>query len=328
MSEESAFLSHLQASPGDDFTRSVYADWLEERGDVRGEYLRREMELASIPQCDERHAALEEQLRRLRQGIAPEWLAQAGKRFDVVLFDLDPSRKISLIKRHRDRTLQPLWQGKRTMELLPSCLATALPRAEAEQERNAYRAGTDTDVELFETAYDAPAYAAYVAMDLSMQIIPAELVNSPADQQSNAAGWHRISELVGLPVEVLHTTNLVDRALLLRRGLTFAGAEAFRNAGQPHVRVVVQRLPPIEAIIGCELRWNDDRAYSVLVDHYAPEDRDLVLGVLHWLGHFPAEAEELVDQLPLTLAARDLFHAIRIWRRFRGKVPVRFAPRT
>src|SRR5262245_10793012 len=38
--DEDAFLSAIEADPSDDTNRLVYADWLEERGDPRGEYIR------------------------------------------------------------------------------------------------------------------------------------------------------------------------------------------------------------------------------------------------------------------------------------------------
>jgi uncharacterized protein (TIGR02996 family) len=40
MDEDAGFLQALLAAPEDDALRLVYADWLEERGDPRGEYLR------------------------------------------------------------------------------------------------------------------------------------------------------------------------------------------------------------------------------------------------------------------------------------------------
>jgi carbon storage regulator len=38
--EEEPFLRAIEAEPGDEATRLVYADWLEERGDPLGEFLR------------------------------------------------------------------------------------------------------------------------------------------------------------------------------------------------------------------------------------------------------------------------------------------------
>src|SRR5262245_54066697 len=40
MSDEDAFLRTILTDPGDAAVRLVYADWLEEQGDQRGEYLR------------------------------------------------------------------------------------------------------------------------------------------------------------------------------------------------------------------------------------------------------------------------------------------------
>jgi uncharacterized protein (TIGR02996 family) len=40
MNHDHAFLNSILANPSDRILRLVYADWLEERGDHRGEYLR------------------------------------------------------------------------------------------------------------------------------------------------------------------------------------------------------------------------------------------------------------------------------------------------
>ena len=49
--DEQAFLEAIQANPGDAAQRLIYADWLEEQGDWRGEYIRRrhELETAADP---------------------------------------------------------------------------------------------------------------------------------------------------------------------------------------------------------------------------------------------------------------------------------------
>ncbi len=65
MSDEAGFLRAIQENPEDDDARLVYADWLEERGDMRGEYLRLEHQLVQIPL----------RLAQLRQHIDPAWLA-------------------------------------------------------------------------------------------------------------------------------------------------------------------------------------------------------------------------------------------------------------
>ena len=82
MSDDLAFIRAVQANPDDDAPRLVYADWLDERGDRRGEFLR--LEIA-------RHRAgrdadhLGAPLHRSRAGLDPRWLAlvdrpQAGWR--------------------------------------------------------------------------------------------------------------------------------------------------------------------------------------------------------------------------------------------------------
>jgi uncharacterized protein (TIGR02996 family) len=49
--DEQAFLEAIRADPGDVAQRLIYADWLEEQGDWRGEYIRRrhELETAADP---------------------------------------------------------------------------------------------------------------------------------------------------------------------------------------------------------------------------------------------------------------------------------------
>lgn len=64
----------------------MYADWLDERGDPRGEYLRIEAQLNAGPT---RVAAL-------TATLDPAWLEKVTRKCDVVL--LDPGRKIDAIK--------------------------------------------------------------------------------------------------------------------------------------------------------------------------------------------------------------------------------------
>ena len=48
MNEEASFLVGIKANPDDLSLRSVYADWLEDRGDARNEYLRVDVELQKL----------------------------------------------------------------------------------------------------------------------------------------------------------------------------------------------------------------------------------------------------------------------------------------
>jgi uncharacterized protein (TIGR02996 family) len=73
MSDEQAFLHSLLANPSDDTTRLVYADWLDDRGDPRGTFLRVEV---AIQQAGEgTRAELGERLHQARRGLDARWLA-------------------------------------------------------------------------------------------------------------------------------------------------------------------------------------------------------------------------------------------------------------
>jgi uncharacterized protein (TIGR02996 family) len=48
-SEDLAFLEAIAAAPADDTCRLAYADWLDERADPRGPFLRAQVELARLP---------------------------------------------------------------------------------------------------------------------------------------------------------------------------------------------------------------------------------------------------------------------------------------
>jgi uncharacterized protein (TIGR02996 family) len=76
MPEEDALVRAILENPNDDSLRLVYADWLEERGDGRGEFLRVEAQLAtnSHPKRSERQK-LRARLDELRPPISKEWLA-------------------------------------------------------------------------------------------------------------------------------------------------------------------------------------------------------------------------------------------------------------
>jgi uncharacterized protein (TIGR02996 family) len=77
MREEDAFLKAIQANPADDLSRLVYADWLEERGDARSEFLRVHVALRSLPPDHPHRARGEQELSRLRTGIDTDWLTVA-----------------------------------------------------------------------------------------------------------------------------------------------------------------------------------------------------------------------------------------------------------
>jgi uncharacterized protein (TIGR02996 family) len=86
MDEEASFLRQIVASPGEDVARLVYADWLEERGDPRGEYLRL-------------HLQVEAAVRRmadLREGVDPSWLAATSTRLLILLRPTERTKAINV----------------------------------------------------------------------------------------------------------------------------------------------------------------------------------------------------------------------------------------
>jgi uncharacterized protein (TIGR02996 family) len=77
--EEDPFILAILAAPEDDAPRLIYSDWLEERGDPRGEYLRVDCQLATLPQDDPRFDGLVTRLRDLYAWIDPQWLRAVAR---------------------------------------------------------------------------------------------------------------------------------------------------------------------------------------------------------------------------------------------------------
>jgi uncharacterized protein (TIGR02996 family) len=86
MGEEGGFLHAIQSDPWDEVSRAVYADWLEERGDPRGAYLRAESASAALgfkqprARADRAKAAATiTHYQSLRKGLDPAWLALVAR---------------------------------------------------------------------------------------------------------------------------------------------------------------------------------------------------------------------------------------------------------
>jgi uncharacterized protein (TIGR02996 family) len=115
MSEESAFLRAIREEPDDDAPRLVYADWLEERGDPRGEYLRLWCRVLQ----DVRR------LRELRSGIAPDWLRQVHRDW---FFELDCGRTVVVDTFYCHRTYIGLLEGRPNHQMNEELLKQARTR--------------------------------------------------------------------------------------------------------------------------------------------------------------------------------------------------------
>lgn len=72
--QEAAFLQAIRQNPTDTSTHLVYADWLEERGDVRAEFLRLHAILSSVAPDHLGRMEAEGELSRLRKAGDHEWL--------------------------------------------------------------------------------------------------------------------------------------------------------------------------------------------------------------------------------------------------------------
>lgn len=79
METEKDFLREIELHPDDNTTRLIYADWLDEQGDPRGEYLRIHCELASVSQSDERYKSLVEREKELQLQFDAKWLDAIGQ---------------------------------------------------------------------------------------------------------------------------------------------------------------------------------------------------------------------------------------------------------
>jgi uncharacterized protein (TIGR02996 family) len=79
MDDEVGLIGAIRANLHDDVPRLVYADWLEERGDPRGEYLRLQCELARTWSYRDGRRDLLGRMADLRRRLDPAWLALAGR---------------------------------------------------------------------------------------------------------------------------------------------------------------------------------------------------------------------------------------------------------
>jgi uncharacterized protein (TIGR02996 family) len=78
MSEDEPFLRAILAAPEDMATRLIYADWLEERGDARAEYLRLGAQLAALPVGHQAGPGVRRRMIELRTRFPAPWLALLG----------------------------------------------------------------------------------------------------------------------------------------------------------------------------------------------------------------------------------------------------------
>jgi uncharacterized protein (TIGR02996 family) len=91
MTDDEAFLRAIIAAPGDSTTRLVYADWLEERGDPRAEYLRLGDRLVASSTVSEESLGIRRRMMELRPHHPSAWLAALADHWSIGS-DPDPGR--------------------------------------------------------------------------------------------------------------------------------------------------------------------------------------------------------------------------------------------
>jgi uncharacterized protein (TIGR02996 family) len=86
MTEQDHFLATICDHPHDDAPRLIYADWLEERGDPRAEFIRVQCERAHLPDDDPRQPALAKREWELLKEHRDQWTPALGREIGYVEF--------------------------------------------------------------------------------------------------------------------------------------------------------------------------------------------------------------------------------------------------
>lgn len=86
MNEDEAFIRAIVDGPGDDLPRLVYADWLDDRSDPRGSYLRAEAEWAK-PWHEGKQPEDSPTLRATAAALDPVWVARVSRPPKGVCFE-------------------------------------------------------------------------------------------------------------------------------------------------------------------------------------------------------------------------------------------------
>jgi uncharacterized protein (TIGR02996 family) len=172
MSEEAAFLQALESDPGDDLTRLVYADWLDERGDARGRYLRLEIEASQEAWNQDREPGQVAELLALRPGFYPDWLARAGKRWDLQLCGFESNRIAFVARAFRDVTS---WGYKEIIvwcKSAPCCVLTEVDLAQAQAGLRVFRdlVPGQARVEVRPTLLSGPVYEILIGWNQEQEV--------------------------------------------------------------------------------------------------------------------------------------------------------------
>lgn len=86
MSEHAAFIQAIIEDPEDDLPRLVYADWLEEQGDPRGEFIRLQVQSAALPEYDPARESLDQRAQQLLDAYIYGWTKPIGAQVQDLKF--------------------------------------------------------------------------------------------------------------------------------------------------------------------------------------------------------------------------------------------------
>lgn len=135
---EQELIREIQQHTASDELRLVYADWLEERGDRRAEYLRLEFELAKsdvvksyLDSSDPEgallaHDAMFVPLFQMLEPIDPDWIRKIGIRFDLVIVSFG-NKKLNAVKCIKYATEYSLMACKEIAESAPEVVLHSCP---------------------------------------------------------------------------------------------------------------------------------------------------------------------------------------------------------
>jgi uncharacterized protein (TIGR02996 family) len=90
---EEAFLRAIAAEPHDAGTRLVYADWLEDQGDERAEFIRAVEEMRALPAFSDRYWELRARRDELKPRVRSHWIAALGYNVYQPLFQHAPTER-------------------------------------------------------------------------------------------------------------------------------------------------------------------------------------------------------------------------------------------
>ncbi|MBY0232279.1 MAG: TIGR02996 domain-containing protein [Gemmataceae bacterium] len=190
MREEEAFLDRLAEDPLDGLTRSVYADWLEDRGDERAAFLRAEAAFAASGT----EAALAE-ADRLAAIVDEGWMLRAGAKWGLVLREYPPRRKIPAIKKIRELRLMGLLAAKRLSEALPAVVLPGAPWFLASAGRREFHALMLQPYDPYPERPDEPPIAAALEPASEESAKPGPARALPYYDSMTATAWLRLEEV-------------------------------------------------------------------------------------------------------------------------------------